>query len=82
MAQMGISDKDSAREDVAAWLKQHETKFFFDKLEEEIVETLKSMANFNSSGETLSKDYYRAQGTVLGLERTKDLAEQLAKGEE
>lgn len=79
---MGTSDKDSAREDVASWLKQHETKFFLAKLEEEIGYSFKVIGDFNTSGETLSRDYYRQQGAIFGLRRAIELAELLTKGEE
>lgn len=77
---MGATDTFSEREELTSWLKQHETIFFFNRLEEERIETLKSMALLNTTGTELTRDFYRVQGAVLGMERAEELANNLAKG--
>lgn len=79
---MGASDANAEREDIASWATQHETKFYVDKLKLERDEMQSKITALNTTGEELTKSFYRIQGCVLGFDRAIELVELLAKGEE
>lgn len=77
---MGKEEKDSERSDIRDWAQLPESQLFFDTLKAEISAVQDKICNLNSSGDVLTRDYYRLQGSIVGLERSIDIVDELAKG--